>query len=150
MSDDTYYKGTAIWISVKHRFEPRMTEWIWAILMCLWGIGLLLAPAEAFQLPAYHVFQMLMDKNEWGSFLAVLGGLRIVGLIVNGARKRVTPWIRMISAGIGFFVWLFITISFGIATVFGPVIFVYAVFCGVEAFNIYRAAKDTGEIYAAH
>jgi hypothetical protein len=148
LSDSTYYKGNAIWVSVRRRFAPRMTEWIWAVNMLGLGIGLLL-PYKTFSQPMWKIIGLIMSENTLGSLLIVLGVLRLGGLIVNGARKRVTPWIRMISAGLGFFIWLFLSIAFSLSGVYGPGIFTYAVYCIVEAFNIWRAAKDTGEIYAS-
>src|SRR4051812_40668007 len=55
-----------------------------------------LRPAGLGWLPRH-----LRDEAVVGWLMVGLGFLRIGGLIVNGARKNVTPWIRSVSASLG-------------------------------------------------
>lgn len=77
----------------------------------------------------------------------VLGGiLRLVGLIVNGARKEVTPQIRQISAGVGCVIWVGISYGFASSDVVSTWLAIYPLFALGELVNIHRAAHDEGEI----
>ena len=75
-----------------------------------------------------------------------VGILRIVGLVINGARKNVTPQIRQISAGIGCFIWAGITYGFYSSDVVSTWLAIYPLFAIGELVNIHRAAHDEGEI----
>ena len=132
-----------LWIQIKHRFGPRMTEWMIATIIFLWGFVLLL-PAETFEEDNWTFFKSVMTENSWGWTMMTLGAMRIGGLIVNGARKNVTPWIRVFSAGCGFIVWIGIIVAFALSGVVGTWLAVYPTIAVIELVNIYRAANDAG------
>lgn len=138
--------GPGIWIRIQHRFGPRMTEWLVAVQTALWGAVLLL-PVETFTGPAWEFFRGIMTEGQLGTAMLFFGLLRLGGLIVNGARKRVTPWIRVISAGFGFMAWVGISYSFAQSGVISTWIAIYPVIACVELLNIWRAAHDVGESY---
>lgn len=84
----------------------------------------------------------------WG--MVIVGLLRIGRLIVNGARKNVTPHIRMFSAACGMsdLLWHILLLhAFGncehLARHHPP-------FVLCELINAYRAAKDVGESHGRH
>lgn len=140
--------GVGLWVRVRHRFGPRLTEWIWATIMV--GVGIIfLLPSDTFALPSYAGFRQLFGAEEGiGTVMLFLGVLRLIGLIVNGARKDVTPWIRMISAGVGFMIWIGMTFAHSLSGVLGVWAVFYPMFALVELANIYRAAHDVGEGHA--
>jgi hypothetical protein len=73
--------------------------------MILFGCILLL-PTETFDQPAWASFREIFHSEQvLGWIMFIVGVLRIVGLIINGARKIVTPQIRQISAGVGCVIW---------------------------------------------
>jgi hypothetical protein len=134
-----------IFVRIKHRFGPRMTEWVLALHTALWGAVLLL-PAKTFDGLAFQGFQRIFGSEEFlGAVMLFLGALRIGGLIVNGARKTVTPWIRVGSAAAGFLLFIGISVGYAASGVISTWLAVYPVFALVELVNIYRAAHDAGE-----
>lgn len=138
------HAGAGLYIRLKHRFGPRLTEWMVAAQTALWGAVLLLPPAT-FDGPAWTVFRGIISENGMGVLMLMLGALRLAGLIVNGARKTVTPWIRVFSASIGFLIFMGVSAGFAFSGVVGPWIAIYPVIAIVELINIYRAAHDVGE-----
>lgn len=143
MSDG--YFGPGIWIRVKHRFGPRMPEWFMAAHMIMFGYVLLL-PSETFNQPAFASFRQLVPSETFlGWAMLVVGCLRIMGLVVNGARKAVTPQIRVYSAAAGCMVWAGITYGFFSSDVVSTWLSIYPLFAVNEVVNIYRAAHDQGE-----
>lgn len=136
-----------LWIRIQHRFGPRMSEWIIAWIMFVWGLVLLL-PADTFEGPNFEFFKAVMSEFHWGIAMAFIGLSRIGGLIVNGARRNVTPWIRVISALFGFMIWVGICVAFSLSGVVSTWIAIYPTFALVEIVNIYRAAHDAGGTYA--
>jgi hypothetical protein len=150
--NDGYY-GPAVWIRIQHRFGPRMPEWFMAGHMILFGYVLLL-PTDTFNQPAFNAFRVLptermvgmTPEDIMGWAMLFIGCARIFGLIVNGARKRVTPQIRQISASIGCMIWAGIAYGFFSSDVVSTWLAIYPLFVVGEAVNIYRAAHDQGEV----
>lgn len=141
--------STGIWIRIRHRFGPRMTEWMLAAITALWGAVLLL-PADTFDGPAYSFMRAIFFGREdlLGAIMLALGMIRIGGLIVNGARREVTPWIRMVSAAIGFLIFVGISTGFALSGSVSTWLAVYPVFAVIEAVNVFRASHDAGESHA--
>lgn len=141
--------GPGLWIRIQHRFGPRMTEWMLAAITAGWGAVLLL-PAQTFDQPTWAGFRAVFG-SEWtlGAVMFLLGMTRIGGLVVNGARKRVTPWIRIVSAGGGLVLFIGITTGYALSGVISTWLAIYPIFALVELLNIYRAAHDVGESNAA-
>ncbi|MBZ5757969.1 hypothetical protein LAV84_04950 [Rhizobium sp. VS19-DR104.2] len=134
-----------MWISIQHRFGPRMMEWFMAGHMILFGYVMLL-PSETFNQPAFHSFRDLVpSENFMGWGMLLVGCLRIVGLVINGARKTVTPQIRQVSAAIGCIIWSGISYGFASSDVVSTWIAIYPLFAIGELVNINRAARDQGE-----
>lgn len=140
------YTGPGIWIRIQHRFGPRMTEWFMAAHMMLFGTILLL-PAQTFNQPAWAAFRnIFQSENLLGWIMFWVGVIRIVGLVINGARKNVTPQIRQVSAAIGCIIWSGITFGFYSSDVVSTWLAIYPLFAIGELVNIHRAAHDEGEI----
>lgn len=143
--DGASYTGPGIWIRVKHRFGPRMMEWFMALHTIGWGYILLL-PDELFTQPAWTGFRgLFINEDILGWTMTVLGVLRLLGLIVNGARKDVTPLIRQISAGVGCMIWAGITYCYASSGIVSTWLAIYPLFAVGELVNIHRAAHDQGE-----
>lgn len=138
------HAGAGLYIRLKHRFGPRLTEWVTAVQTALWG-AVLLYPVPTFDGPAWTFFRAAISENAMGAIMLGLGALRLAGLIVNGARKNVTPWIRVFSASIGFLIFSGISCGFAFAGIVSTWIAIYPVIAAVELINIYRAAHDAGE-----
>ncbi|MGN7292352.1 hypothetical protein [Rhizobium sp. SAFR-030] len=139
------YIGPGIWIRMQHRFGPRMTEWFLAGHTALWGFVLIYSD-DIFNQPAWAGFRDIFgDSLFLGYVMMMLGFLRIGGLIVNGARKDVTPVIRQFSAGVGFFIWCLISYGYASSGVISTWLAIYPLFAVGELVNINRAAHDQGE-----
>lgn len=137
--------GPAIWIRIQHRFRTRVTEWMLAAITALWGVIMLL-PGEIFALPGYSGFASIFGNEDiLGVGMTTLGLLRIAGLIVNGARRNVTPHIRMFSAGCGCLIFSGMCYCYGLSGILAPWLAIYPVFVIGEMTNVYRAAHDVGE-----
>lgn len=96
--------NSGIIFRIAHRFQQRFVEWVASFQLMLMGM-VLLHPSDTFALSqTYVVMRKMASEEYWGLFLFYVGFFRIVGLIVNGARQDVTPWIRAIGAGVGFMV----------------------------------------------
>lgn len=140
------YSGPGLWIRISHRFGPRMTEWILAVIMTLWGYSLFVS--DDFSGPSFAMFRLLFSQEGLGWTMVIVGSLRLAGLIINGSRKKVTPWIRVLSASIGFMIFGGIVYCFASSGIINDWIAIYPVFAFVELINVYRAAHDAGENYA--
>ncbi|MGV1867247.1 MULTISPECIES: hypothetical protein [unclassified Rhizobium] len=139
------YIGGGIWIRIQHRFGPRMTEWFLAGHTTLWGF-IVAYTDDILSQPSWAGFRMLFhDPAGLGWVMMMLGVLRVGGLIVNGARKNVTPVIRQFSAGVGFFLWSGITYGYASSGVLSTWLAIYPLFALGELVNINRAAHDQGE-----
>lgn len=140
------YIGPGIWIRITHRFGPRMMEWFMAGHMMLFGCILLL-PAQTFNQPAFMAFtQLVPSEDSLGWVILMIGCLRIIGLVINGARQKVTPQIRQFSAGVGCMIWTGICYGFASSDVVSTWLAIYPLFAIGELVNIHRAAHDEGEI----
>lgn len=111
----------------------------------LFGVVLVMTP-DLFQQPAWAGFRNIFPSEAWlGWVMVSLGAARVMGLIVNGARKHVTPMIRQVSAGIGCLIWFGIVYGFATSGVVSTWLAIYPLFGIGELVNIHRAAHDQGE-----
>lgn len=111
----------------------------------LFGVVLVMTP-DLFQQPAWAGFRNIFPSEAWlGGLMVSLGAARVMGLIVNGARKHVTPMIRQVSAGIGCLIWFGIVYGFATSGVVSTWLAIYPLFGVGELVNIHRAAHDQGE-----
>ncbi|WPE22518.1 hypothetical protein [Shinella zoogloeoides] len=134
-----------LWIRISHRFGPRMMEWFYAGHMVLAGYVLLL-PVATFNQPAFSAFRAVVPSEDMmGWFMLIIGFARLMGLIINGAKKEVTPQIRQFSAGIGCLIWSGISYGFASSDVVSLWLAIYPLFAVGELVNIHRAARDQGE-----
>lgn len=142
--------GPGLWIRIQHRFGPRMMEWFMSFHTAMFGLVLLMAD-DLFAQPAWAGFRSIFgDEEPLGWVMVVLGLLRIGGLVVNGARKNVTPLIRQVSAGIGCLIWFGIVYGFATSGVISTWLAIYPLFGIGELVNIHRAARDQGETRHGH
>lgn len=139
------YAGPGIWIRIQHRFGPRMMEWFLAGHTAVWGYVMLL-PERLFDKPEWSGFRDIFQSEPLlGWMMVSLGVLRICGLIINGARKDVTPMIRQISAGIGCLIWVGVSYCYASSGIVSTWLAIYPLFAVGELVNIHRAAHDQGE-----
>jgi len=139
--------GGGVWIRLRLRFGPRLTECLLGVITLGWGCVVLL-PGHLFDQPSYAGFRIVFGSEfSLGLVMAIFGTARLVGLLINGARRRVTPWIRIAGAGVGLIVWVGMITAHCLALLPGEWMVFYPVFSVAEIFNIHRAAHDAGESY---
>lgn len=147
------YAGPGLWVQITHRFGPRMPEWFMAGHMTLFGLVLLIADGLFLQ-PTWSGFPQIFAFLHWtpaavqfwmGVAMVVVGLARFGGLVVNGARKHVTPRIRQYSASVGCLIWFGLVYGFASSDSLSTWLAIYPLFGVNELVNIYRAARDEGE-----
>lgn len=139
------YIGPGLWVSISHRFGPRMLEWFMSFHTILFGAVLVASPA-LFDQPPFAGFHVLFpSESALGWIMVILGMARVVGLIINGSRKHVTPMIRQVSAGVGCLIWFGIVYGFASSGIVSTWLAIYPLFGIGELVNIHRAAHDQGE-----
>lgn len=127
-------------VRMPHVFGPRWPEWLGAAALSGSGMGLL-HPYPAFENPAFAAFTFLPEWL-WGVFLLSIGLLRFIALIVNGRRKRVTPWMRLTGACVSFFVFLGFSLGLLFSGVMSTWPGAWPVLALMEYVNIIRATQD--------
>ena len=119
----------------------------------LFGFVLVIAQ-DLFHQATWSGFLSLFSFTGWaggavqfwmGVGMLLVGIARLIGLIVNGARKHVTPRIRQVSAGVGCLIWVGLSYGFASSDVLSTWFAIYPLFAVNELFNILRAARDEGE-----
>lgn len=128
-------------LRIAHAFRQRRTEWVAAVQCTLWGV-VLLAPVDTFDGAAFVVFRRIMPEEVWGALLLFVGAVRLAGLIINGARKRITPWMRLAGAFVGCGVFTMISLCFASSGVISVWIAAWPVLAVVELMNISDTARD--------
>ena len=85
----------------------RLSEWGMAVNVL--GIGVLfLTKTQAYSNPGFVVFAGWASEQTWGIILTVIGGLRLIALIVNGTFNNVAPWsvrVRALTSFFSVFAW---------------------------------------------
>lgn len=123
---------------VKDHLDDRIMEWEHTFFIMAVGLVLIQPRPELGNL-----------ENEafWALALIVIGTARLVSLVVNGMRRKVTSWLRALSAIVSSM--MFILISLGY--IFSGRIGVVAAFCVIAALfewaNYGRAMRDAGASY---
>ena len=137
--------GGGLWVRLRVRFGPRLSEWMLGGITVGWGlVGVL--NTDLFKQPGYAGFRPIFgDSLLLGIVMLMLGTARLGGLFVNGSRRDVTPWIRVTSAGVGMLIWVGMTTAYALSGVLGVWAAIYPVFALVEVINAYRASRDAGE-----
>lgn len=129
-------------IRISHRFQTRRLEWFLSFILVAWG-AVVLHPDPLFDRESWQFFFELFGTEQLLGWLMLLMGLgRLSGLIINGSLPTVTPWIRMVSAGFGFLIWLMVAIGFALSAPLSTWAAVYPFFALAELSNVYYAGFD--------
>lgn len=142
------YSGPGIWLSVSNHVGPRLSEWSGSFHMLLWGLILLNFPV--FSRESFFYFKAIFQSQELlGAILTAFGVLGIIGLVINGMRREVTPWIRLARAFVGFWAFLGMTTCFALSGEISTWAAVYPVLAVAELVNMGRTGYDAGNSNAA-
>lgn len=128
-------------VSFRETFPLRVPEWIAAAMMADWGRKLLAFPEIFDHSPAFHSMSLILPQWAWGSVAAVLGGLGLIALAINGL-WRATPFFRLAASFGRMFLWL--QIQFGLLAGGMPTTgtSIYIGLAALEIWNMYRASGD--------
>lgn len=95
--------ASEISVRIKHKFRHRKLEWMAASQITAFGF-VLMHEGDSLASPGLAMLNSIANESTWAIFLFVVGIMRIIGLIINGAMEHVTPWIRAIGALAGLYV----------------------------------------------
>ena len=124
----------------------RDTEWLSAVIMCVWAVVLAL-PGDSLAGPSFSAFhRMEFTETAWACAFGGVGGLRLAALYINGRSPR-TPYARMVGAFFGFLSWgqVGFLVYQGTAATLGvvsPGVAVYGILAATELRSLYRASYD--------
>lgn len=132
---------------VSSHLEARASEWALGFMLLIWGIQLL-QPGDLFAIsPAYDILAEIMPENVWGFACFLVGGSRLVALLINGtfadtAYSRYSPHVRAAMAVLSAFFWLNIAISVAVGRPGGTGMAIYPVLLLLDLYNAYRSSGD--------
>lgn len=139
------HAGPGLWVRIQEHFGPRLSEWSMSLHTLLWGMVLLLPGVNIFGDATFRIFRAIFGSpGLLGAVLILLGSARLIGLTINGMRRQVTPWVRLVSAMGGFWVWGGLSTCFALSGVVDMWLAIYPVFIVVEVINMRRASIDAG------
>jgi hypothetical protein len=136
----------AVLVHYGYKFRLRRTEWIAAAQCFIWGFVLLL-PLDTFAGPTFSILASWASENVFGIIMLIAGALRLTGLIINGARQRVTPWMRLGGALIGCFIFSAISLGYAATGSVGVWLAAWPVVAVVEFFNIWDTTRDARQAH---
>lgn len=138
----------SLYVRIRTRFGYRIAEWAIAVQTALFGLVLLLPTSTYDTSTVFGFIRRLLPEEVLGGVMLFFGALRLIGLLINGARQDITPWIRVVSASVGVLVFLLLSFSFALSGVLSTWIAIYPIIAMVEILNVYRASHDAGEYRA--
>lgn len=101
-----------LFVRIKERFRQRASEWYCAANLAWLGIAMLHPTSIFAASPGYNSFQSIITEETMAVLLTALGGAWLVGLIINGARQRVTSTIRIACSLAGGVIYLTMALGF--------------------------------------
>lgn len=138
------YHGPGAWVTISTHVGPRLSEWSGSFHMLLWGYVLL--NFTVFDGKAFIYFEAIFQSQELlGAVLFAFGLFGLVGLVVNGFRHEVTPWVRFARAFVGFWAFLGMTTCFALSGVMSTWLAIYPVLAAAELVNMARTSYDAGK-----
>jgi hypothetical protein len=129
-------------ISLGNHFPMRVTEWLASGFLLSWGVGVLNAPAIAWDQPLNHALVALGPNREFWGWLAIAVALtRLVSLFVNGAVRR-SPHARAIGAFVTCLIWSQLTLAFIAVPWVAISAVIYPWLLVADSYNVLRASAD--------
>jgi hypothetical protein len=137
----------AVLVQYGHKQRLRRTEWVAGAVCFICGFVLLLPGGIFANSDAYSFIRATVSEEWVGAIMLLAGGLRLVGLVINGARRRVTPWMRLAGALIGAGIFTALALGFAASGVLGLWLGTWPVYAVVEYFNIYDTTRDARQAH---
>ena len=89
----------------------------------------------------YAGFNAVFSQEVWAALCAVIGGTRLVVLMINGFWVR-SPIARLVTAFLAVFVWFNLTWGVVAAGIFGIGLAVYPILLLFDSYNVLRTVDD--------
>lgn len=132
----------SFYFMLSEHFGARRAEWIAAAQACVFGT-VLLGPGDVFDSNSvFSGMRHLLSEEALGWTMMALGAARLLGLAVNGHRKKVTPWVRLTTALIGCGIFSFISLTFAASGVWSIWLAAWPFVVVNEFFNVDAATRD--------
>jgi len=128
-------------VRFKETFRERLPEWIQATSMLLWGLLAIGAPGVFIAQEFYWPMLEIMTQMEWGVMVAIIGVVRLIFLVINGA-WRPSAHIRAVGSGMGVMLWAALLLSAINLSWLSPVVAMYTMPLGMELFSLWFSAGD--------
>lgn len=127
----------ALPILLRH-FENRFSELAAALMM--FGISIMVyVRPDSVDSHAFDLIGVAIVDEFLGLTFFIVGSVRIVALVANGAWPIYGPWMRAMGALAGALIWSQMSLSLIIAGQPVPAIPIYVVLTAAELVSIYRA-----------
>ena len=134
--------ATMILLHVKKHFPARATEWIVAAMLTTLGL-IFLRPEPTFALsPSYVGLARLATESTWGWGCVIIGGIRIIALIINGAWVPSTYHLRSITAMLSCFVWFQLSLGLFASNTASAGLALFPWLVVLDIVSTYRVARD--------
>jgi hypothetical protein len=91
-------------VRFKETFRERMPEWVQSGGMLGWALLVLVSTNLFVNQEFFHPLLSIMSQQNWGILALLVGGLRLIFLVINGA-WRPSAHIRAIGCGLGAILW---------------------------------------------
>jgi hypothetical protein len=129
-----------VWeVSFASKFRERMPEWILSLGLLLWGLFLLLPVNYAVYEPM-HVLLSLSTVAVYSSIAIIVGSIRLIFLIINGA-WRPSAHIRALGCIASSFIWSGLLVG-SIVSTLPTTSVVYLMLLTFDIVSLWFAAED--------
>lgn len=130
-----------IFVRFKETFRERMPEWGLATGLLAWGLLTISAPGLFAEQVFFHPLLRIMSQDWWGSFATIIGIIRLIFLVINGA-WRPSAHIRAVGAFTGSLIWSTLLIAALSLEWMTPTTGLYALLLGLDILSLWFAAGD--------
>lgn len=126
----------------KETFRERSAEWLLAAGLAGWGFITIISANDSFtRIPNLFSMLTIMSQDAWGTLALVVGSLRLLFLLINGA-WRPSAHLRVIGCILSCFTWGMMLISTIAAPTLLPSVALYPVVLCLDFLALWYAARD--------
>jgi hypothetical protein len=127
---------------VQATFIERLAEWLLALQLCSWGL-ILLRTEETFGLSRTMMpLSRIASEEAWGTYAALVGGIRVLALFINGWVLPHTYLFRIATSFASVICWLTITLGLFNAGTASTALAIYPWCLMAELVCLYRVGRD--------
>lgn len=134
-----------IWAHIHESIKARASEFtLGLILLAMSAVLAFNTTLFADQVAIYRGFMRYLDQPSWALLCAVVGGVRLVVLSINGFWHR-SPLLRAICAYISCGVWILLSSGVYASGTYGLGLAIYPVLLLSDSYNVLRTTGDARE-----